>query len=85
MARRDAFGTQHGLPIQHSPSSWRESEFDGEMFDFGRRQCLRKGVSNHVISWTVDKLYRAVFNNIAYEVEANVDMLGSGVELMVLC
>ena len=45
---------------------------------------LGKGVRNHVFSRAVDQTKSAVFNDPSYEVEADVDVLGAGMVLVVL-
>jgi len=71
--------------LQHSPSSRAEAKLVAEVLDFGRGKSLRHRVGNHVVGRAIDKADRAVVNDPANEVEANIDMLRTSVVLMILC
>ena len=70
--------------FQHSSSIHSESKCVCEMLDFCRQKGFCKCICYHFFSRAVDKSYFAVFNNPSYEVEMNVDVLGSCMLLMFL-
>ena len=69
--------------FQHSPSNRHESKLSSEVLDFWGWECLCECVSNHFSSWTIDEPERAVFNDPADKMEADVDVFGSGMVLVV--
>ena len=71
------------LLFQHSPSRCRKSELGRKVLDLSRWKSFRERVSNHVVSRAVNKLNRAVFDDVANEMEADVDVLGTSVVLVV--
>ena len=73
------------LTFQHSPSNYCESQFQGEVLDFGRWQSFGKGVGHHVIGWAINQMEMTVFDNIANEVKTDVNILGASMILMVFC
>jgi hypothetical protein len=54
------------------------------MFDFGGRKSFGKGIGHHFVGRAVNEAKRTTFNNPAYEMEANVNVFGAGVELVIL-
>ena len=54
------------------------------MFHFRRGKSFGEGVGEHVVGWAVDESYGTFFNNITYEMEPYVDVLGTGMVLVIL-
>ena len=53
------------------------------MLDLSGWESFCECVSNHVVGRAVNKMNRAVFNNILNEMEADVNMLGTSMVLVV--
>ena len=73
------------LLFQHSPSRCGESELGHKVLDLSGWEGFRVRVGNHVISRAVNKSNRAVFDDVSNEMEADVDVLGTRMVLMILC
>ena len=71
------------LLFQHSPSKCGKSKLGCEVLDLSEWESFCECVGNHVISRAVNKLNRAVFDDIANEMEADVDVLGTSMVLVV--
>jgi hypothetical protein len=54
------------------------------MFGLRGWEGLGEGVRNHVVSRAVDQTKSAIFNDPSYKVEADVDMFGTGMILVIL-
>ena len=55
------------------------------MLDLSGWEGFRERVGNHVVSRAVNKSNRAVFNDVADEMEADVNVLGTCMVLVILC
>ena len=55
------------------------------MLCFSGRECLCKHIGELLVSGAVDESGRALFDDVADEMKANINMLGAGMVLMVFC
>ena len=53
------------------------------MFDFGGRERLGKGVGDHVVCRAIDERKVALANDPSNKMKTYIDVLGSGVILLV--
>ena len=54
------------------------------MLDLSGWKGFRERVGNHVVRGAVNKTNRAVFDDVANKMEANVDVLGASMVLVIL-
>ena len=69
--------------LQHSPSSGEQAKGRREVLDLGRGEGLRQDVGDHVLGGAVDELNLLVLDDPADEVVADVDVLRTGMVLVV--
>ena len=69
--------------VQHSLSIELKSEFGSKVLDLHGQEGLSESVSNHFVSGAVDQLNLALVNDIADKMIMNINVLGSGVVLVV--
>ena len=53
------------------------------MLHFGGGKSFCEGVGEHVVGWAVDESYGSFFDDVAYEVESYIDVLGTSVILVI--
>jgi hypothetical protein len=67
--------------IQHSPSNQKKSKRVSKVLGLGARERLGEKVGGHVLGRTINKLDRAIFDQVADEMSLDVNMFSSGMEL----
>ena len=67
--------------IQHSPSNWKKSKRVSKVLGLGTWEWLGEKISSHVLSRTINKLNRAIFDGIADEMPPDIDVFSLGMKL----
>jgi len=71
------------LLSQHSPSSHAKPQLRCEVFHFYTQERLGKHVCEHVFGWAMNEPNCAIFDDSVNEMEADIDMLGLGMVLII--
>ena len=71
--------------LQHSPSSSYQADFPSEIGELRERERFREYISNVFVHWDICQSSLAALDSFSNEVIADVDMLRSCMELVVLC